>query len=347
VSAAPAAGGATAGGSTLRAWLEVLRAPLLLSPCADVLAGWSLAFTVAFVRASAAEPSAGDAFRAPGAALAAWPVLLRAMLTGMCLLAAGMAQNAVADVEDDRRRKPGRPIPRGALSVGAARAAWVGLTLMALVVAASVSERLLDVAAAIAALTWLYHFVLKRWRLPGCAALGALRGLDLALGGVALMAASAGARPGSTEDALRFANLGPVLLTAPGYAAYMACASLHASTDDEPGARAWSRLGLGAAVALLLILLVLTVAPLLRAGETSPVRWLSAVLVAAAILRLARAWRRLPPPAVTGVALSNLYLFDASVVCFGNYEPLALGGGAFILALFVLGRLFLRIVPPS
>jgi len=37
VSAAPA-GGATAGGSELRAWLEVLRAPLLLSPCADVLA---------------------------------------------------------------------------------------------------------------------------------------------------------------------------------------------------------------------------------------------------------------------------------------------------------------------
>lgn len=331
----------------LRAWLEVLRAPLLLSPCADVLAGWSLAFTVAFVRASQAGPPAADAFREPSAALAAWPVLLKTMLVGVCLLAAGMAQNAFADLEDDRRRKPGRPLPRGALSVRAVRAASFGLTVIALVVASGISQRLLDVAAAIAALTWLYHFVLKRWRLPACAALGVLRGLDLTLGGVALMAASTGAQPGSAEDALRFAGLGPVLLTAAGYAAYMAAASLHASTDDEPGSPAWSRLGLGAAVALLVILLVLTVAPLLRAGETSPVRWLSAVLAAVAILRLARAWRRLPPPAVTGVALSNLYLFDASVVCFGNDEPLALGGGAFILALFVLGRLFLRIVPPS
>jgi 4-hydroxybenzoate polyprenyltransferase len=312
-----------------------------------VLAGWSLAFTVAYVRASAAEPSAAEAFRAPSAALAAWPVLLETMLVGMCLLAAGMAQNAVTDLEDDRRRKSGRPLPRGALSVRAVRAASFGLTVVALVVASRVSQRLLDVAAAIAALTWLYHVVLKRWRLPGCAALGVLRGLDLTLGGVALLAASAGARPGSAEDALRFADLGPVLLTAAGYAAYMAAASLHASTDDEPGSGAWSRLGLGAAVALLVILLALTVAPLLRAGETSPVRWLSALLVAVAILRLARAWRRLPPPAVTGVALSNLYLFDASVVCFGNYEPLALGGGALILALFALGRLFLRIVPPS
>ncbi len=338
-------------GGRLRAWLEVLRAPLLLSPVADVLAGWSVGFQEGLgygrvFRPLAGEPAEGVFARA-SFALAGWPLLLRAVVVGTCLLAAGMAQNAVADAEEDRRRKPSRPIPRGALGKGAVHAAWIVLTVIALAVAATLGRDVLVVAGAIVLLTGLYHAGLKRRRLEGCLALGALRGLDMALGGYALLHAARAAAPGSDAAALRYANLDDLALLVPVYAGYIACASLHASTDDEPRGLAWSTFGVLVGAAVLLLLAGVMRAPLLLSAAPEPHRWLAPGLLLVAVVRLLRAWRTRPPPSVTGVALSNIYFVGAAVVLMGRHAPLALGGAALILASFGISRLALRVVPPS
>lgn len=339
-------------GGTLRAWAELLRAPLLLSPAADVLAGWSVAFGagVGHGRAIAGLASGADArvHDTPGLALAGWDVLLRTILVGTCLLAAGMAQNGVVDAAEDRRAKPGRPIPRGALRPGAAHVAWVGLTLAALAVAGSLGRDVLLAAGAIAVLTAAYHLGLKRLRVVGCLVLGAARGLDLALGGLALVHASRAAPEGSPLALLARSNLDDFQLVVPAYAAYVACASLHASTDDEPAAgRAWSRIGLGGAALVLAGLAALVLHALARDRLPHPLRLIGPALLLVALARLLVAWRSRPAPAVTGVALSNLYLFGAAIVSLVVQVPFGPGAAALILLLFAASRLLLRTFPPT
>ncbi len=339
-------------GGTLRAWAELLRAPLLLSPAADVLAGWSVAFGegVGYGRVIADVMIGEDprAFDAPGLALAGWDVLLRTILVGTCLLAAGMVQNGAADAEADRRAKPGRPIPRGAVGLAAAHVAWVGLTLAALALATTLGRDVLQAAVAISVLTAAYHLGLKRRRVVGCLVLGAARGLDLALGGLALVHASRTAPAGSRLAELSHSNLDDFQLLVPAYAAYMACASLHASTDDEPmTGRGWSRAGLGAGALVLAGLAALALHALVRDGLPWPHRLVAPALLLLALARLLRAWRSRPAPAVTGVALSNLYLFDAAIVALAAHVAFALGGVALILLLFAASRLLLRSFPPT
>jgi 4-hydroxybenzoate polyprenyltransferase len=339
-------------GGTLRAWGQLLRAPLLLTPAADVLAGWSVAFGegIGYGRAFAGLTSDAEAraYDTPGIALAGWDVLLRTVLVGTCLLAAGMAQNGVADAAEDRRAKPDRPIPRGAVGPVAAHAAWVGLTLAALALASSLGREVLLAAGAIAVLTAAYHLGLKRTRVAGCLVLGAARGLDLALGGLALVNASRAAPAGSPLALLARSNLDDFQLVVPAYAAYVACASLHASTDDEPPAgRVWSRLGLGGAALVLAGFAALAAHALSRGGLDHPLRLLAPVLLLVALARLLRAWRLRPPPAVTGVALSNLYLFDAAVASLVAHVPFGPGAAGLILLLFAASRLLLRTFPPT
>jgi len=339
-------------GGTLRAWGELLRAPLLLSPAADVLAGWSVAFGAGagYGRVFANRIIGEDArvVDAPGIAVAGWDVLLRTVLVGTCLLAAGMAQNGAADAAEDRRTRPGRPIPRGALGLAAAHAAWVGLTLAALGVATTLGPEVLQAAVAIAVLTAAYHLGLKRWRVAGCLALGTARGLDLALGGLALVHASRTAPADSLLARFSHSNLDDLQFVVPAYAAYMACASLHASTDDEPAtSRGWSRAGLGAGALVLAGLAALALHAMLRDGLPWPHRLVAPALLLLALARLLQAWRSRPAPAVTGVALSNLYLLDAAIVALAAHVAFALGGAALILLLFGASRLLLRGFPPT
>ncbi|WP_255407703.1 UbiA family prenyltransferase [Rhodopirellula sp. MGV] len=74
------------------------------------------------------------------------------LLAGVCLYWAGMVLNDVFDVEKDRRERPQRPIPSGAVSLFAARrAGWVLLIIGVIVGAAS---GYVDVGDAVAR-TWL------------------------------------------------------------------------------------------------------------------------------------------------------------------------------------------------
>jgi 4-hydroxybenzoate polyprenyltransferase len=303
----------------VRAVLETLRAPLLLSPVADVLAGWCVA-----AGALPVEPR-------PDAGLG---VLARAALSGCCLLAAGMAQNALVDLEADRAHRPSRPLPRGAVRPRTIAVVWLLATAAGLGAAASIGGGVLAVAGAIVIVTLAYHAGMKRVRLPGCMLLGSARGLDLALGAVAYgaFAGGAGALPTSASAA--------ALL----YALYMTGASLHASTDDETGSAAWSRGGLAVAFAALGLLLL--AAGTWRGFSTAPAL-AGALTLAWAATRLARAATRLPAPALTGVALSNLHLVDAGLCLLAAPMALAVPGGLLVLALFWISRRLLAVFPPS
>jgi 4-hydroxybenzoate polyprenyltransferase len=320
----------------LRALLETLRAPLLLSPVADVLAGW----TVAAVALSRAHPVVDWSIASDFDALAL------AAGAGCCLLAAGMAQNALVDLPEDRLVKPERPLPSGDIRPAAVATVCMVLTLGGVLLAAAISRPLLLLSGAIVLMTLAYHLGLKRHRVPGCIALGLLRGMDLMLGATAFLSISSDVPFVAPWDAPDIWQA--PLLAAGLYALYITGASLHASTDDEPESGRASRVGLALA-GIALLLAAATPATAAFAGTVGHVGvWIaSAVVALLAILRLRNAARSLPPPAVTGVALSGLFLFDATV-CLGSARwPDAVFAAVLILVLFRLSRLALRVFPPT
>lgn len=310
------------------ALLEVLRAPLLLSPVADVYAGWILVEWLSVAAQDREGWRQALALPPGGAAL-----LLAAAGAGICLLAAGMAQNALVDLEDDRRRKPDRPLPRRALSMAAVRATWALASVVALGLVQGVDGGP-ALALAIVAGTSTYHLGLKRWRVPGVVMLGLLRGGSLGLG--VLAARTVGIDAAGPDPDLAAAWLGAAL-----YALYIGGAALHASTDDEASSAGASLTG------LLLASLVLgtwsLIAAIRLANTGAGQAALGLAVLAWALVRLRLAILRKPPPAVTGVALSGLHLLHAGVAA------LAVGpaAAAVMLLLFAASRALLRCYPPS
>jgi 4-hydroxybenzoate polyprenyltransferase len=314
----------------LRAWLEVLRAPLLLSPIGDVLAGWCVG-AAALQRAGGAAPAAGRA-------------LFAAALAGCCLLAAGMLQNALCDLPDDRQRKPTRPLPRGALTRGQVLGAWCLLAATALVLTAGVSPAALAVAVAILLGSSAYNLGLKRHRVTGCAVLGLMRGLDLALGVTVL----AGSTASSWDGLLGSLPLLWPLVAVALYAGYVLLAALHASTDDEPPDDEHLPHAAIAQVALLGGALgALAHAPwgadaLSLAGSGAAI-----ALLAWAAARVAAARRTGSPPRISGALLSNAVLVTGALAAHLGPQPQGLVAAAIAVVLLRISRAFLQIVPPS
>ncbi len=338
-----------------RAWAELLRAPLLLSPIADVLAGWTVGMLYA-VRRTAGSPLASDAdvWRTARDSL---PALALAALTGVFLLAAGMAQNAVADSVDDALRKPSRPLPRGAIGIRAARAAMWALTAAAVACAVLTGVRSLVLCVAVIALTATYHLALKRFRLPGCLALGSLRGFDMLLGTAAVATASASWLPAFDTPPLGLVSPAQPLVIAGLYALFVTGAALHASTDDSPpnaSTRRWSRAGL-ALHAIVLLVLPWKFSPV-DAGDATAVTDHAALQASSLLLPVVTLWalgrlligfRTLPPGPLTGVALSGLYLFGAIVCLRYDAAGIGLAAAALVLLLFGASRRMRRAFPPS
>lgn len=99
-----------------------------------------------------------------------------------CLYMGGMAINDLCDAERDRRLHPARPIPMGRISPAQAFAIGGGLIAAGVLIAATLGPRVAAVAAQIALFVIAYDSVLKKWRVPGSAAMGLLRGLNFAMG---------------------------------------------------------------------------------------------------------------------------------------------------------------------
>jgi 4-hydroxybenzoate polyprenyltransferase len=147
--------------------LRLLRLPNVFTAFANVVAG------VVLARDGAFEPRD----------------LLLVLASG-AFYTAGMAFNDVFDREVDARERPTRPIPSGAVSVGAAAGLGAGLMAAGVVLAALHGPRALAVAAALVAAILLYDGGLKNtWAGPG--AMGLCRLLNVSLGLAAAPPASA------------------------------------------------------------------------------------------------------------------------------------------------------------
>ena len=153
----------------LRAYLELLRPPNVVTAIADVLAGYAVA--------GRAQPRA-------------LPWLIAA---SVCLYAGGVVLNDFFDRGIDAIERPERPIPSGRVS--AARAAVLGVVLLVAGIgaAAAASRVSAGVASAIVACVLLYDARAKRHAVAGPICMGVCRGLNLLLG-VSVEPAVLGAR---------------------------------------------------------------------------------------------------------------------------------------------------------
>lgn len=150
----------------LRPWLQLLRLPNLVTVPGDPLAGCFLA-------------AGGRGINVPAAVLA--------VSSSLCLYAAGLVLNDLADLETDRRERPSRPLPSGRIEPGHARALLGVLLAASIVLLWMLNGAARGIGAALIAFVFLYNLVLKKNRFAGPAGMGVCRGLSLLLG-----AASAG-----------------------------------------------------------------------------------------------------------------------------------------------------------
>lgn len=129
---------------------------------------------------------------AVGGVLAAGPAafegarLALAMASAACVGAAANAINDVFDLGIDRVNRPSRPLPAGAVPVGAARALWVVLSAFGIGLGAFLSAWHLGLAAASVALLYGYSARLKRVALVGNIAVALVLALALLYGGIAV-----------------------------------------------------------------------------------------------------------------------------------------------------------------
>jgi 4-hydroxybenzoate polyprenyltransferase len=142
--------------AALLPYLRLLRAGTLFSPAADVIAGRCIV-----------AHATGLAVWSDGTAMAA--------LCSVLLYAGGMVCNDVADVAEDRRRRPERPIPSGAI----ARPVAATLALLLLTSGVALSP-MPSHHAVIAVLVLAYDFACKRNIFAGALTMGILRALNLA-----------------------------------------------------------------------------------------------------------------------------------------------------------------------
>jgi 4-hydroxybenzoate polyprenyltransferase len=186
--------------------LRLLRVGTLFSPAADVVAS----------AAVAGVPWSGDVVRAAAASV--------------CLYAAGMVWNDVADRRVDAVERPERPLVRGDLSP--AFAVSLGVLLLGAGVLASPCPWY---HALIAALVLVYDFASKRIGWFGAPLMGSLRALNLGTA-LALPAAPAG-------DATA------LVAAAACYGVYIACITVLGMFEDRP-APARAVIGVQAAAVL-------------------------------------------------------------------------------------------------
>lgn len=140
-------------------YLELLRAPAILTVVGDTLAGG----------AAANHPLLGRRSLLP--------------LASACLYAAGMALNDYADRGIDAVERPERPIPSGRITPGAALATAAGLTVAGLSLSAAGGGRsAVLLGLPLAASIWAYDLAAKRHPVTGALSMGLCRGLDVLMG---------------------------------------------------------------------------------------------------------------------------------------------------------------------
>lgn len=142
----------------MRPYLELLRPANVATALGDVLAGFAIA---------------------QGADVALLPWLAGA---SVCLYAGGVVLNDVFDRHLDARERPERPLPSGRVTPGRAAAFGAAFLAAGVGAAAAAGGAALPVGAWLVAAILAYDALLKRSMLFGPLAMGACRGLNLAVG---------------------------------------------------------------------------------------------------------------------------------------------------------------------
>ena len=149
----------------MKVWLQLFRVPNLLTVPGDPLAG--------FLIASGGQLDTRVVF---------------AMLASLCLYAAGLAINDLADFAEDKQDRPKRPLPSGAISRPAAWIVTGNLVIFGLgfSFAAGPNAALMGIGVILG--VTLYNFLTKRIAVIGALNMGVCRGLSLLLGAAAAIA---------------------------------------------------------------------------------------------------------------------------------------------------------------
>ena len=148
--------------SPFRTWLQLFRAPNLFTVPGDPLAGYILAAYGAFE---------SDVFYAVGASV--------------CFYAAGLLDNDLADLREDRAERPNRPLPSGAANPRTVAFVAAALVCLGFLLAGKLGPPALAVAAALVAAVGIYNHLTKHIPVIGALNMGACRGLSLMLGAAA------------------------------------------------------------------------------------------------------------------------------------------------------------------
>ncbi len=149
--------------SKAMAWLQLLRAPNLLTVPGDPVAGYLLAMHGGVPRME----------------------LLGAVLASLFFYCAGLLLNDVRDLDEDRRDRPTRPLPAG--EVPARQALLVSVLLFAagLATSAALGQRAFGAGLALAGAIVVYNLVVKDIPVLGPFTMGWCRALSLLLGAAA------------------------------------------------------------------------------------------------------------------------------------------------------------------
>jgi 4-hydroxybenzoate polyprenyltransferase len=143
-----------------RTWLQLFRAPNLFTVPGDPLAGYLFA----------------------NSGFNSWDLLLP-IFASLCFYSAGLLMNDLADVAEDRRDRPDRPLPSGAATVGQVRLAMWLLNAAGLgALLGTGRPAALLAGGALVAAVWLYNRVTKPWPVVGALNMGVCRGLSVMLG---------------------------------------------------------------------------------------------------------------------------------------------------------------------
>jgi 4-hydroxybenzoate polyprenyltransferase len=309
--------------SRIHAWLQLLRAPNLFTVPGDPLAGYLLAVSV---RASVVPA-------------------LSAACASLSFYAAGLLMNDLADLDEDRRERPARPLPSEAVNPRTVWCAAVALALCGLGLCACFGALALGYGAAILLAVAFYNFWSKKLPFFGAVNMGVCRGLSVALG------ASFSGR--ISEWPLTAAAI---------IAGYIAAVTAFARHETRDAASWKSTFKLPAEVGVLGFLVFLyryyldTAAILLDPDVPAglkrvlmePLVWFAVFFLPAIFIAACAAWkihkRRQPVPPVIGSLIRALIFVQAAfcAAALSTTRGLALSVGLGIVALWPLSRMASR-----
>jgi 4-hydroxybenzoate polyprenyltransferase len=297
----------------LMAWLKVFRVPNLFTVPGDPAAGFLLA-------AGGGVPAGG------------WWALGWVSLSSLLLYMAGLASNDYFDLEEDRRDRPDRPLPSGAVNPAAALTAAVVLAVAGLGAAALASMSSLGVAVVLLACVAAYNMRLKHYRVIGPLGMGLCRGLSLLLGAAAAVPCPPAAG-------------GLVLVAAGGLVAYIMAVTAIAA-DETKRQRLSVRRWMPAAV-ILVVLAWLGLERISGAGTDEKglslgVALACSVLTLGVALKCGRVLKGTPEPAVVARTIGRfirvLIPFQATLATLAAWSgPSGWMVAAIIMALWPMG----------